>query len=291
MRVAAVDIGTNSTRLLIADYKESRVIPVYQALEMTRIGEGVGVSGIISQQALERTVACVAGFIEKCVHYNVIKVRIVATSAVRDAQNKKQVVDAIYNTTGYNLEILTGEEEGKLSYLGAVSDNLRDGKGNYAVIDIGGGSTEISYWTEQGIQYRSVNLGAVRVKEGLALMGKMDEILADFQISSLREKVHFVGVGGTITTLAAIKLKMIKYDPALIHGQILTKEEISKIYQMLSKLELKERKKIAGLQQERADIITYGTYILLKIMDKFKIPQILVSEKDILHGLIISGNS
>ncbi|MFZ7101375.1 MAG: Ppx/GppA family phosphatase [Peptococcaceae bacterium] len=287
MRLAAVDIGTNSTRVLIADYFQGEITPVWRDLEMTRIGEGVGTSGVINRPALARTLNCVARFLANCSLYEATKVKIAATSAVRDAKNKCEVAEAIMKRTGYALEILSGEQEAELSYLGAISDYLKGDTADYAVLDIGGGSTELIYFDGQKIQYKSVNLGAVRIKEDLGLKVKTGEMLEDLFGKTLPQQLKLVGVGGTITTLAAIKLELEKYDPEIIHGQTLNKEQIAGVYHVIDKMEIAERRKIKGLQPGRADIISYGVYILLKVMDKLNITELTVSEKDILYGMII----
>ncbi|MDK2823033.1 MAG: exopolyphosphatase / guanosine-5-triphosphate,3-diphosphate pyrophosphatase [Clostridia bacterium] len=287
MKIAVIDIGTNSTRILIADYRQGNIYHLYNDLQTTRIGEGIGNSCIIKPRALERTIDCLKKYIDKCNEFNVNRIRIVATSAVRDAENKDLVKKEVFLNTGVNLEILTGEKEAKLSYLGAISDFFGDKK-KYVVLDIGGGSTELIYYSSQGIQYKSVNLGAVRLSENILLKQEVSNILMGLVEGLLPNDFILVGVGGTVTTLAAIKLELDEYDPDLVHGQELDIKEINEINNWLQSLSLNERKKVKGLQPERADIILFGIFILQKVMEKLGVTKIKVSEKDILYGMIIT---
>jgi len=287
MKIAVIDIGTNSTRLLIVEYKQGCITPQYSDLEITRIGEGVGESRLIKPQALQRTINCLRKFVEICHQYSASIIRVVATSAVRDAENKTLVIKEILKETGLYLEPLTGAEEAKLSYLGAISDTKEDNKVSI-VLDIGGGSTELVYPNRRGIQYKSVNLGAVRLTEQPKLMDEVQDILGGLLENELPEDFNLIGVGGTITTLIAIKLKLDKYEPELVHGQILQFKEVEEIGGLLFSLSLEERKKLKGLQPERADIIPYGTFILQELMKKLQCDKLIVSEKDILYGMIIT---
>ena len=289
MRIAAIDIGTNSTRLLVANYIGGQVIPLYTELEATRIGEGVGGAGIISRCALTRTLECLERYINKCIQFKVEKVRLVATSAVRDAQNKLEVAEEVYKNTRFQLEILTGEKEAELSYLGVISDLEQAELKKYIVLDLGGGSTELIYPSPKGIEFRSVNLGAVRLFENKKLMDETLTILANLIPEDFPVKPILVGVGGTVTTLAAIKLGLEKYDPAQVHGYHLYLEDIRSIGNKLNKLSLDQRKTVKGLQLERADIIPYGIYILEKVMEVLGVKKITASEKDILYGIIITA--
>jgi len=289
MRIAAIDIGTNSTRLLIADYSSGQVIPLYTDFETTRIGEGVGNAGVINCCALTRTLQCLERYKNKCIQFNVEKVRIAATSAVRDAQNKLEVANEVYRKTGFQLEILTGEKEAELSYLGVVSDLEQAELKKYMVLDLGGGSTELIYPSPKGIKFKSVNLGAVRLYENNKLMNDTSTIIAELIPEGFLEEPILVGVGGTVTTLAAIKLGLEKYDPVQVHGYHLYVEDIISIGSKLNKLNLDKRKKIKGLQPERADIIPYGIYILENVMKVLGVKKIIVSEKDILYGIIITA--
>ncbi len=289
MVIAVIDIGTNSTRLLIARYEKSNVTSLYQDLEITRIGEGLGESPFIKKEALARTIDCLKRFMNRCREYEPQIIRITATSAVRDAQNKETVIKEVRQNTGIHLEILSGEEEAYLSYLGAVSELTGESKVK-VVLDIGGGSTELVYPTGTGLRLNSINIGAVRLAEKPELHKNFPQLFADLDGEKLPEEFALIGVGGTVTTLVALKLKLRKYNPELVHGQTLTLEEVRQQKEMLFNLSLEERKKLPGLQPQRADIIPYGALILEELMKKLNCKEIIVSEKDILYGLIITAS-
>ncbi|MFZ5945258.1 MAG: Ppx/GppA family phosphatase [Bacillota bacterium] len=289
MRKAVIDVGTNSTRLLVADYLENEIIPVYSGLEMARIGEGLAKTGIIGAKPLERTLNCLEKFIDKCREFKVQQIRIAATSAVRDAQNKEEVRKKVKRKTGLDLEVLTGTEEARLSYLGAIS-GVNEDVNNVFVLDIGGGSTELIYTNHLNvITYKSINLGAVRLKDDPFLMDEAEKLIDGLYTDLLPENFILIGVGGTATTLAAIKLGLEKYDPDLVHGHDLHLTEIKQMYNLLKSMNLLQRERIKGLQPKRADIIVYGIFILLLVMQRLKTEKLKVSERDILYGMIISS--
>lgn len=287
MWIGAIDMGTNSTRLLIADYSYQGVQEIYKDLRTTRIGEGMEKFREIKPQVLQRTIDCLQEYQRKCALYQVETIRTVATSAVRDASNKVWVLEQIKEKTGLTVQVLTGTEEAKLSYLGATGGEGVEGLPKM-VVDIGGGSTELIYPTPEGIEFKSVNLGAVRLKENKDLKPRVQEILKQLITSQFPSNFTLIGVGGTITTLAAIKLELETYDGEQVEGFKLTSPEISQIYNQLITMSLAQRKNLKGLQPERADIITYGTLILKELLRMLDKDEITVSEKDILQGIIIT---
>ena len=276
---AAMDIGTNSTRLLIVDGNQI----IHQETTITRIGEGLKDSGRIQDEPLARTIQVLKKYQEVLISYNVKSSQIVATSAMRDALNREEVLSRIEAETGFTVDVISGQREAELSFIGAVSDFPGN---NNVVIDIGGGSTEVIY---EG-RYTSTNLGGVRLKDNpdLRTEKKIIELFSENIESptSLPPESNLIGVGGTITTIAAISLEMEKYDWEKIHGLTLSLEEIKKIQKKLKALPLEERKKIPGLQPERADIIIYGIIILLTFMEHYNFKTIKASDKDLLFALI-----
>lgn len=276
---AALDIGTNSTRLLIVDNSKEEVKILVQKALVTRIGEGLGQDKCIKKIPLERTVRALKEYVKLMDEYAVEDFCLVATSAMRDAVNNKEVIEQIYSETGLDVEIISGEKEAELSYLGASCDF----QGDNQVIDIGGGSTEITFLNNGEINFKSVNLGAVRLKEFPELM---KNIKAEFELLKIEQKnSKLIGVGGTITTLAAIDLGMEKYDWQKVHGHILSLRRIKEINNQLLEIDLEARKNIPGLQADRADIIAYGIKILIEFMELTKIEDIIVSDKDLLFAL------
>ncbi len=282
----AMDIGTNSTRLLILS--QGKIL--HQELAITRIGQGLKEFGKIQKEPLERTIKALKKYKEKISTYKIEKYHLIATSAMRDARNKEEIIKRIKDETGFDTEIISGKREAELSYLGATADF----PGKNLVIDIGGGSTEVVFPTnddstkEIKLTYTSTNLGGVRLKEDPELLDKASFLFSE-NIPTTQDFTAFnlIGVGGTITTLAAIKLALEEYQWEKIHGLILTIEEIKEIHQKLKGLSLDQRKKVPGLEPERADIIVYGIEILLVFMDQYKFSTIRASDKDLLFALLI----
>lgn len=276
---AAIDIGTNSCRLLILDGGQ----PLLQRAEVSRIGQDLHTDGRIKDIPLERTLAVLHTYTEILRGYGLENVPLVATSAVRDALNKEEVAQRILAETGLKLEILSGKEEARLSWLGAVAD-FRDSEEDSVVLDIGGGSTELIFRDN----YISFNLGGVRLKDNphLAQAQRIGEIF----VSEISQQTDFSGsrlilAGGTGTTLAAIHLKLAEYDWTKVHGLVMTLDEVRQIQDMLLNLDLEDRKKVPGLQPQRADIIVFGVKILLEFMENFAFFEVTISEKDLLYAL------
>lgn len=284
MRYAAIDIGTNSCRLLIAEYQENKVIPIYRTMMTTRLGEKMKERPVISQEAILRTSQCLKDFKNILEEYEVKDYRAVATSAVREAENKNEFLELIKDECHIDIDIISGVEEANLSYIGVK--NSLDLEKSPLVIDLGGGSTEFIY---EGITPISIPIGAVKVHEQNISAYDISQIFKP--IAQMKEQFSqspLVFVGGTATSLVAIKFSLEVYRSELIHGQVLTRTEIADLYNMLEMMPLSVRKRLPGLQPERADIITSGTLIVLIIMDIFDKQDIIISESDILEGIIIN---
>ncbi|SMB86387.1 exopolyphosphatase / guanosine-5'-triphosphate,3'-diphosphate pyrophosphatase [Desulfonispora thiosulfatigenes DSM 11270] len=285
MRVAIIDIGTNSTRLLVTDIINNEIIPVLSTLESTRIGEGIGKNLEIKTQVLQRTLDCLNNYKDKCLSLDVQEIRVIATSAVRDASNRDQVVQMIEDITSLKVDVISGEKEAYLSFIGATSDEDISNDKDNLVVDIGGGSTELVSFSNNRLNCNSVKVGAVRLAENREI-DNVNHVLKPL-IMDIPKNFRLIGVGGTITSLAAIQLGLEKYDPNLIQGFVLNLAVIEKLYYDLSKMELEERKNVKGLQPKRADIIPFGIIILKNIMDLLNAQEVSVSEKDLMHGLIM----
>jgi len=228
LRYAAVDIGTNSSRLLVMEiHKNGHFNPLVRRLITTRIGEGLSVTGKINMRAMKETVECLSHFREIINQYKVNASRAVATSAAREANNQNIFLEKITPYFPGPVDIISGEEEALLTYQG-VTQRMKLAK-SPLVIDTGGGSTE--FVLKNGTNYvRSIKLGAVRATESNMGRADMEGVLADI----IKEKHKFTGhpvvfVGGTATTLAAIKLKMRIYNPEIIHGQVMSRTEINEL--------------------------------------------------------------
>lgn len=285
MRIAAIDIGTNSCRLLIAEVCADGFRILCRDLESTRMGQGLAANGVLSMEAIERTVACLQHFQEHLAHYQVQAYRVVATSAVREAENRQEFLERVEKgCCGMRVEVITGEEEAWLSYQG-----VRRGLGSKTsplVVDLGGGSTEI-VWQDHHPRMLSFPVGAVRATEEAMAVTRIQDILAPLQdISRKLDAYPLVFVGGTATSLVAVKLALPEYKSELVHGHRLMLREIEQILQDLQHMSLDERRHVAGLQPRRADIIVQGACIMLVVMKIIGRDQTLVSESDLLDAII-----
>ena len=316
MKLASIDVGTNSVRLLITEYKNNKFMAVKRCMQITRIGENLEKTGKISADSARRTLEVLSRFNHLIKKENVKRIRAVGTDALRQASNSDWFLSDIYKKLGINIEIISGEEEAKLSLYGvireldinlirsAISEDSKDSinkNKNILVIDIGGGSTEFILSTLEGqiISIESLNIGCVNLTEKFIGPDKPEldklhnmEIFIRNKIKDVIEKIKenkflfIIGLAGTVTTIAAIDLKLVKYNRDKIHYHILSLKTINQIYANLCDLDLEERKDVVGLEPERADIIIGGISILLEIMRSLGEEKIIVSENDILDGII-----
>lgn len=284
---AVMDIGTNSTRLVIGRYNSvsKKIEVLHRELATTRIGEELVRTNLLSQKGQQRTLKSLLKYKELIHKYAVKEIILVATSAVRDALNGKEFCIIVYNLLGWHVNIISGQEEAFLSYLGAVESlELYDGK-TPLVLDIGGGSTEISWVFNNQILARSAPIGAVRLKEKEIAEDEIGALLRYHWGLNNIPSGKLIGVGGTATTLAAITQKMEVYQPQKVQGYQLSIAEIAEINNYLISLSLEARKKVPGLLSDRADIIVYGIKILLVAMNLMKAKKIVISDADLLFGL------
>lgn len=287
LRYAACDVGTNSCRLLVAEIREDNKLEVLRKeVVTTRIGEGVQRTGWLSPEAINRTLNCLDSFMNIIRRCQVTERVVVATSAVREAINRDDFLVLAEERIGMHIEVLSGEREGELSYLGAKAGLSL--KTNPVLADIGGGSTEVIH-RRRGIKSISIPVGAVRATEADWNETDVKIRLAAGLPDKLGAKASsLVLVGGTATSLLAIKKGMNIYDPSRVQGEKLTLQEISAYHDQLNKLTLEERKALPGLQPERADIITKGTLIIRCLMELLDREEALVSDSDLLEGLILT---
>lgn len=294
LKAAVIDIGTNSCRLLIAEKASPQSLEILKrGLEITRLGEGVDKNKKLKKEAVKRVVAALKKYKKIIDQYQLNQIRVVGTSALRDVKNSELLAEEI-KKLGFNLKIISGQKEAEFNYLGAVSD-LKD---DFLLIDIGGGSTEF-VWPEAGeLNFKSLDVGCVRMTERyisnpeaeikIEQLNKMKNNIYQLLNNelSLNENYKIKGVGGTITTLAAIKLEMEVYDSEKIENLKVEKNELNEVIKKLASLPLKKRKKIKGLQPKRADIITAGLVILDLILDYVDSDDLYVSDHDLLYGLL-----
>lgn len=293
-----MDIGTNSTRLLIAEQTPGGIRTIQNGLITTRLGEGIGQQPNLQEAAMERTLQALLDFRRIITGQEASRLVVAATSAVRDAANRDDFVTKVRRSLGWEVMVLSGAEEAYASYLGAVR-GLRDTVFNPVVIDIGGGSTEFIWEAAQRLNCLSLRLGAVRMTENNSSLADIKKIVSPvagrINLECLPESAGasdfavertLVGVGGTLTTLAAIDQQMAVYDPAKVHGYYLTGQAVARILTKLEGLALEERKQVPGLQPQRADIIIAGARIALAIIEELAGSGVIVSESDIMHGLL-----
>ncbi|KYO66090.1 Ppx/GppA phosphatase family protein [Thermovenabulum gondwanense] len=299
---ACIDIGSNSVRLLVAEVNEKKVIPVFKKLTTTRLGSGVAKDGFLREEAVNSTIDAVKEYMGIAKNYGVKKVIAFATSAVREAKNRDEFLKRVKEALGMDVLVIPGEKEAVLSYKGA-----RYGlglKGKTAVIDIGGGSTEITYGEQIPEESRSFQMGAVRWTQRFLindppLKAEMEELCRAEKemLMEFAQKIHAfskgdlraVAVGGTATTACAIKLGLSVYDWKKVHGQILSMEDVENSLKLLCSVPLAERQKIPGLMPERADIIIAGILILKNIMEMIDIDKVIVSEADLMDAILVEG--
>jgi exopolyphosphatase/guanosine-5'-triphosphate,3'-diphosphate pyrophosphatase len=298
MMLAGIDCGTNSTRLLVAD-EDGR--PIERLMRITRLGQGVDATGRLAPEAIARTVAVLEEYRAVLDRYGVERVRMAATSAARDAANRDEFFAAATNAVGVAPELLGGEEEARLSFLGATAE-LDPDEGPFLVADIGGGSTEFAVGTTKPEGVLSTDIGCVRLTEKFLhsdppapeelsqafdiVRGHLEDVAR--VIPSVTDVRRFVGLAGTVTTIAAVELGVPEYDRDRIHHFVLTRAAAEDVFRTLATETRAQRRHNPGLEEARVDVIVGGAIILVGIMRYFELDECLVSEADILDGLVLS---
>ncbi|MDQ1374344.1 MAG: exopolyphosphatase / guanosine-5-triphosphate,3-diphosphate pyrophosphatase [Actinomycetota bacterium] len=296
-RVAAVDMGTNSTRLLVSDGTE----PLDRRMRITRLGQGVDATGRLGPDAIQRTVDVLREYRGVIENLGATSVRATATSAARDAANRDEFFAVAEDALGVRPELLPGDEEGRLSFLGATA-GLDPADGPFLVVDIGGGSTEFIVGTDAVDGVVSTDMGCVRVTERFLhsdppapeelanAIGVVRDILDDVEreMPAVRQARRLVGLAGTITTMAAVEIGLPAYDQSRTHHFVLTHDAAEDVFRTLATEARAARIHNPGLEEARADVIVGGAIILVTIMRTWGIDECLVSESDILDGLVRS---
>ncbi len=316
----AIDIGTNSVLLLIGKIKENKSIePIHEDLKVTRIGKGVYDTKLITDEGIKKTLAVLKNYVEKCKESGVERIRTIGTSALRIAENSNIFLDIAKKETGISVEIISGTKEAELSFLGAIS-GIEDENIDAVIIDIGGGSTEIIYGINKKIQYsKSLEIGSVRLTEKFLKSDPVKEneiekvrnyIKTNLKtlspspfsppVSPLplgeRDRVRensqsnnsvLIGVAGTVTTLAQIDMKIPCYDRLKIGNWKLEINNLKEITSLLKEKTIEERKRVKGLEPERADVILAGAIILEEIMDHLGFNKVYVSTRGLRYGAMM----
>lgn len=307
--LATIDIGTNSVRLLIAQPialgNTFYLQPVVRELQVTRLGQGVNSTGKLARDAINRTCLVLRSFQEILQQYPVEQMVVIATSAVRDAVNRQEFVDEVKAITGWDVTILSGKDEAEASFLGAcqaVRNLSLPGSADVLVMDIGGGSTELIHGRLSGeiIYGGTSQIGSVRMTEMAitqhpvsteemdnlrAVIRERASVLVEQCSLSLSANPILIGVGGTITTLAALDLGLTVYDADKVTGFVLTKQRVAYWVEHLAKLTIVERAVLPGMSRGREDVIVAGAAIADGFMDLLGVEEIVVSDGDLMQGI------
>jgi len=301
VRVAAIDCGTNSIRLLIADVdpESGNVLDIDRRMEIVRLGQGMDSTGEFAVDALERTFAACDSYADVIASNNVDRVRFVATSASRDARNRDTFIAGVKSRLGVEPDVISGDEEARLSFAGATN-GLVGAAAPYLVVDIGGGSTEFVLGVTSPQAARSVNIGCVRMTErhfrnDPPSQSEIDSAIADIDAAielagetvPLSGAKTLVGLAGSVTTVAAIALDLTEYDPERIHGARLSADTIDAVSDRLLGMSREHRSEIQVMHPGRVDVINAGVLVLRRILHLTGLPEVLVSEHDILDGIAL----
>ncbi|MEU1788046.1 Ppx/GppA phosphatase family protein [Streptomyces sparsogenes] len=306
-RVAAVDCGTNSIRLLVADADPAtgRIDELDRRMRIVRLGQGVDRTGRLAPEALERTFAACREYAEVIGGLGAERVRFVATSASRDAENREEFVRGVVGILGVEPEVISGDQEAEFSFTGATKELIdRQGLARpYLVVDIGGGSTEFVVGDGQVRAARSVDIGCVRMTERhLVVDGRISDPPAPGRIAAIRADIEraldlveetvpireagsLIGLAGSVTTVAGIALGLPEYDSAAIHHARVPLEQVRAITDKLIGSTHAERAAIPVMHEGRVDVIASGALVLLTIMERIGAREVVVSEHDILDGI------
>ena len=299
-KLAVIDIGTNSIKFCVAQKAADGTLDIRKdANDIARLGEGLRETGRISQEALERNAQSVAQFAQQAEEMGAETVFAVGTMALRTAKNAQDFIDRVNELCGLTVKVLPGDEEARLAYL-AVLSALPIQDGELVIFDTGGGSTEFIFGQGKELDKRfSVNLGAIRITEEYfsddpvkagsveAALKDIKKVFDDAQVQG--QPTQLVGMGGTVTSMGAVKHKMTSYDPDVIQGSTLALQDVDKQIADYSERTLEERRLIPGLQPKRADVILAGACILKDILTRFGAEDLIISDRGLRHGLLFDS--
>ncbi|WP_037608104.1 Ppx/GppA phosphatase family protein [Streptacidiphilus rugosus] len=291
-RVAAVDCGTNSIRLLVADLdpETGALHELDRRMTIVRLGQGVDRTGRLAPEALERTFAACRDYAAVIEELGATRLRFVATSASRDAENRDEFTAGVREILGVDPEVISGDEEAQLSFTGATKE-LNGEHGPYLVFDLGGGSTEFVLGSESVQAARSVDIGCVRMTERhgedyLSMRADIKKALDQAaEAVPLDTNATLVGLAGTVTTVAAIALGLPAYDSAAIHRSRIPVADVRAVTERLLGSTHEERAAIPVMHPGRVDVIVAGALVLLAVMERTGAAELVVSEHDILDGI------
>jgi exopolyphosphatase / guanosine-5'-triphosphate,3'-diphosphate pyrophosphatase len=295
-RYAVIDVGTNSVKFHIGERDGDPWRAVLDRADVTRLGEGLDEQAEIGQAALDRTIAAIRGMVAEARDHDALAIAAVGTAGLRAASNQDDVLAAIRASTGLTVEVISGEEEGRLAYLGVVAA-MPPRAGSLVVFDTGGGSSQFSFGRGGRVDERfSLPVGAVRYTERFGLASAvtpdvLDEALAAIaaDLTSLDDREPpdaLVGMGGAVTNITAVKHGLAVYDPEVVQGTILDRAEIDRQIELYRSRDAADRRTIVGLQPKRADVILAGACIVRTVMEKLGHASLTASDRGLRHGLL-----
>jgi exopolyphosphatase/guanosine-5'-triphosphate,3'-diphosphate pyrophosphatase len=297
-RYAVVDVGTNSVKFHLGErHADGSLHTLVDRAHITRLGEGQGDSGVLAAEAIARTVEVIAAMADEARRAGPVDIVAVGTAGVRRAPNRSELVDAVRARAAIALEVISGDEEGRVAYVAATSA-LPSARGRLVVFDSGGGSTQFTFGRDDHVEERfSVDVGAVRVAERLGLdsavsadtLGAAFDALAP-ELGRLDGRPRpdaIVAIGGTATNLAAVKHGLADYEPDLVHGTVLDIAELDRQIELYRTRGADERRQIVGLQAARAEVILAGACIVRTILTKLEHESMMVSDRGLRHGVVI----
>ena len=295
-KCAILDIGSNSIKFFLFSVEDGKAKTILEKNNISRLGEGLLKTGILSDEAMDRNIIALKEFMEQAEKENVEEISAVGTMCLRTAQNSDVFLKRAKDEFGLTIKVISGKEEARLSYL-AVLSTIGNTDKNVVVFDTGGGSTE--FIVGKGTELKdsvSLGLGAIfPTNEYLLsdpvtdeeLQNMLNHLMKFFSEKIPNKNADFlVGIGGTVTSMAAVMHKMVKYDPKIIQGSQMTLAEVKKQIEMYQSKTIEERKQIPGLQPKRADVILGGAGIIKTIMEIFQIESFTISDRGLRHGLM-----
>jgi len=297
-RRAVIDVGTNSVKFHVGECAaDGTWRTVVDRAEVSRLGEGIEQTGAIAPAAIERTALAIAGMTVEAGQLGVGGVTAVGTMGLRTASNSHAFLELVKQRCGVAIEVIAGDEEGRLAYL-AVQSGLGLGDGALVIFDTGGGSTQFTFGQGTRVDRRfSVNVGAVRYTErfrldqsvsATVLQQVIDDMAADLSaLDGVAPPDALVGMGGAVTNITAVMHGLARYDPDLVQGSVLDRSEVHRQIEQYRAIPAEERRRIVGLQPKRAEVILAGACIVLTVMDKLGKPSLAVSDRGLRHGLLI----
>jgi exopolyphosphatase / guanosine-5'-triphosphate,3'-diphosphate pyrophosphatase len=287
VRVAAVDLGTNATRMLVADVDDGRVDEIVRRLVFTRLGEGVDTRRRLLPLSIARARNCLTDYRREIEALGAERTLAFGTSALRDAENGEAFLGEVEWSYGFATRLLSGKDEAMLTFRGVAAGRMVDD--GTVVVDVGGGSTELVLGGREGVSFQtSLDLGCVRLTERFgddlgACAAHVRSLLPDLEPTSA------IGVAGTVTAIAALDLGLVEYDAERVHGHRLTTQGVETQLERLAALTPDERRRVPGLEPERGPVIVAGALILREVLARYGLEEIEVSEHDILHGAALEA--